>query len=84
VFIAIRDIDPDEWINLKRLSIKCFTMDHVTHLGIGEVIKQAIHYLDPVGNKPFHISFDVDAIDPLFAYGTGTKFRGGLTPIQAN
>ena len=64
--------------------MKCFTMDHVTQLGIGEVLNQAIAYLDPVGNKPFHISFDIDAIDPEFAFGTGTKFRGGLTPIQAN
>jgi arginase family enzyme len=44
--------------------MKCFTMDHVTQLGIGEVLNQAIAYLDPVGNKPFHISFDIDAIDP--------------------
>lgn len=81
VFIAIRDIDPDEWINLRKLNIKCFTMDHVTHLGIGEVMNQAINYLDPEGNKPFHISFDIDAIDPNIARGTGTKFRGGLTAL---
>lgn len=29
VLVAIRDIDPDEWINLKQRNIKCFTMDHV-------------------------------------------------------
>jgi arginase len=79
VYIAIRDIDPDEWINLKKHKIKCFTMDHVVDLGIGEVISQAIDYLDPKGERPFHISFDIDAIDPNLAQGTGTKFRGGLT-----
>jgi arginase len=84
VFIAIRDIDPDEWVNLKRLNIKCFTMDHVTQLGIGEVVRQAHAYLDPVGDKPFHISFDIDAIDPNIAFGTGTKFRGGLSPVESN
>lgn len=84
VFIAIRDIDPDEWINLRKLNVKCFTMDHVTHLGIGEVMNQAINYLDPKGDKPFHISFDIDAIDPILAQGTGTKFRGGLTALQSN
>jgi len=84
VLIAIRDIDPDEWINLKAKKIKCFTMDHVKDLGIGEVMRQSIAYLDPEGIKPFHISFDIDAIDPDVAYGTGTKFRGGLTPIEAN
>ena len=84
VFIGIRDIDPDEWINIKKHNIKCFTMDHVTELGIGEVMRQAIQYLDKDGDKPFHISFDVDAIDPMGAVGTGTKFRGGLRPIEAN
>jgi arginase len=78
VLIAIRDIDPDEWINLKKHKIKCFTMDHVVDLGIGEVISQAIDYLDPKGERPFHISFDIDAMDPSLAQGTGTKFRGGL------
>lgn len=39
-------------------------MDHVLDLGIGEVVRQAMNYLDPKGDKPFHISFDVDAIDP--------------------
>lgn len=47
-------------------------------------MRQTFEYLDPVGDKPFHISFDIDAIDPHFAFGTGTKFRGGLTPIEAN
>ena len=81
VFIGIRDIDPDEWINIKKYNIKSFTMDHVMELGIGEVMRQAIDYLDPEGDKPFHISFDIDAVDPMGAVGTGTKFRGGLRPI---
>lgn len=29
VLVGIRDIDKDEWINLKKHNIKCFTMDHV-------------------------------------------------------
>jgi arginase len=59
-------------------------MDHVLEYGIGEVMTQAINYLDPVGDKPFHISFDIDAIEPIDSFGTGTKFRGGLRPIEAN
>lgn len=54
-------------------------MDHVDKFGIGEVMRQAIQYLDPKGNSPFHISFDIDAIDPHIANSTGTRFRGGLT-----
>ena len=46
VYIGIRDIDPDEWMNLRKLGVKCFSMDHVMDLGIGEVMRQAIDYLD--------------------------------------
>lgn len=28
------------------------------------------------------VSFDIDALDPAFAPGTGTPEIGGLTPIQ--
>ncbi len=36
-----------------------------------------------VGDQPFYISFDVDALDPAFAPGTGTPEVGGLTPREA-
>ncbi len=55
-------------------------MDHVDKYGIGNVVQQAINYLDPKGNSPFHISFDVDALDPLYFNQTGTLFRYGLSP----
>ena len=51
VLIAIRDIDPDEWVNLNKHNVKCFTVDHVIDLGVGEVMLQAIAYLDPKGIK---------------------------------
>ena len=31
----------------KKYNIKSFTMDHVMELGIGEVMRQSIEYLDP-------------------------------------
>jgi arginase len=41
-------------------------------------MRQAIEYLDPKGGSHFHISFDIDAIDPSIVSSTGTLFRGGL------
>ena len=36
--------------------------------------------LGHIGNDtPIHLSFDVDALDPLWAPSTGTPVRGGLT-----
>lgn len=35
------------------------------------------------GGKPYYVSFDMDALDPAFAPGTGTPVPGGLTSYQA-
>ncbi|KAM6173187.1 guanidino acid hydrolase, mitochondrial [Erethizon dorsatum] len=36
-----------------------------------------------MGGKPLYISFDIDALDPAYAPGTGTPEIAGLTPSQA-
>lgn len=33
-----------------------------------------------VGNLPVYLTFDIDALDPAYAPGTGTPVIGGLTP----
>lgn len=38
---------------------------------------------DIVGDNPCYITFDIDALDPAFAPGTGTPVWGGLTSHQA-
>ncbi|KAL1020672.1 hypothetical protein UPYG_G00003170 [Umbra pygmaea] len=35
-----------------------------------------------MGSRPVYLSFDIDALDPAFAPGTGTPEIAGLTPIQ--
>lgn len=54
--------------------------EEVDDLGIRAVIAKA---REVVGNGPTYISFDVDALDPAFAPGTGTPEVGGLTSAQA-
>jgi agmatinase len=36
-----------------------------------------------VGQQPVYVSFDIDALDPAFAPGTGTPEIGGLASWQA-
>jgi agmatinase len=38
---------------------------------------------DVVGHAPTYLSFDIDALDPAFAPGTGTPEIGGLASWQA-
>ena len=35
-------------------------------------------------HKNIHMSFDIDAIDPIYAPHTGTAVRGGLNFREAN
>ncbi len=48
--------------------------------GVDEALKIAI---DRAGDRPVYISFDIDALDPAFAPGTGTPVPGGLASWQA-
>jgi agmatinase len=36
-----------------------------------------------VGDRPAYLTFDIDALDPAFAPGTGTPVCGGLSTWQA-
>jgi agmatinase len=45
--------------------------------GVGREIREA------VGDRPLYLTFDVDALDPSFAPGTGTPVPGGLTSREA-
>ena len=38
---------------------------------------------DKVGTRPVYLSFDIDALDPAFAPGTGTPVWGGLSSREA-
>ncbi len=55
---------------------------------IEEVADRGIHAIaaeirEAVNGRPTYLSFDVDAVDPAFAPGTGTPVPGGLTSREA-
>lgn len=62
------------------------------YLGVNVIDAFEVHELGPkaaalkaraiVGDGPCYISFDIDALDPGFAPGTGTPVWNGLTPNQ--
>ncbi len=52
----------------------------VAELGVAAV---ASEIRSAVGMRPVYLSFDVDAVDPAFAPGTGTSVPGGLTSREA-
>ncbi|RDW84833.1 arginase [Coleophoma cylindrospora] len=77
VYIGLRDIDRGEKKILRDNGIKAFSMHDIDRHGIGKVMDMALGH---IGNDtPIHLSFDVDALDPMWAPSTGTPVRGGLT-----
>ncbi len=54
--------------------------DEVARRGMAAV---AAEVREAVGDRPAHLTFDVDAVDPAFAPGTGTPVPGGLTSREA-
>jgi agmatinase len=55
-------------------------MDEIHERGISRVAAQI---REMVGRRPVYVSFDVDAVDPAFAPGTGTPVPGGLSSSDA-
>lgn len=82
--IALRDVDATERELLRKSGVHVFTMHDIDRHGIGAIMQAALDRVDPKGVRPLHLSFDVDACDPLVIPGTGTKAKGGLTYREAH
>lgn len=78
VLIGIRDLDPGERNAIRELGVRAFTMRDVDEMGMRSVIQEAIRIASN-GTAGFHLSFDVDFMDPSVAPGVGTQVRGGTT-----
>jgi len=77
VYIGLRDIDRGEKKILREHGIKAFSMYDIDRHGIGKVMDMALGWIG--SDTPIHLSFDIDALDPMWAPSTGTAVRGGLT-----
>mmetsp|Transcript_31491 Transcript_31491/g.36734 ORF Transcript_31491/g.36734 Transcript_31491/m.36734 type:complete len:307 (-) Transcript_31491:95-1015(-) len=85
VYIGLRDVDNKERQVLREKNIKAFTMYDIDKHGIGKVMDLALdHLLKNDNNRPLHLSYDIDAVDPVLAPATGTAVRGGLTYREAH
>lgn len=83
VIVGARDLDPGEQVLLRSQKVHVFTMSDIDQLGIFEVMRKAIAIAGH-DNRPIHLSFDMDALDPREAPGVGTPVRGGLSYREAH
>lgn len=76
--VGARDIDSGERALIRKLGIRFFTMREIDERGMSTVMKEAIAIASR-GTPGYAVTFDVDALDPGDAPGSGTLVRGGLT-----
>lgn len=82
-YIGLRDVDPFEKEFIRDNNVTAYSMHHVDKYGIAKVVEMALAKVNPDGKRPIHLSFDVDAVDPIYTPATGTPVRGGLTWREA-
>jgi len=87
-------VDPARMIQIGiRSPVQKDVMDWTVSQGVTVLSAQDVHVAGPfavaerivavTGAAPAYLSFDIDALDPAFAPGTGTPEAGGLASWQA-
>ena len=81
--VGIRDLDPREREALRGSGIQVFTMHDIDRRGLASVMEEAIMRVS-VNTAGFHVSLDMDALDPSEAPGVGTPVLGGISYREAH
>jgi arginase len=81
--VGLRSVDDIERDNVRGTGVHAFTMRDIDERGLRSVMREAIGYATD-GAAGFHLSFDMDAVDPAEAPGVGTPVRGGITYREAH
>lgn len=83
VQIGIRDfVHKDDWDYAKENQVKTYTMPFIEENGLNSVVNEALNYAWD-GVEDVYLTFDIDAIDPSSAPGTGSPTFGGFSSNQA-
>lgn len=77
VLIGARDVDTTERPLVRESGIRVFTMREIDEQGIVAVLEEALAIVTE-GTLGFHVSWDMDFVDPNYAPGVGTPVRGGV------
>jgi len=84
VIVGVRDIDAAERENIRRAGVaEVYTMRDIDERGMRTVMEEALRAAGR-GTAGYHVSLDMDWIDPEDAPGVGTPVRGGSTYREAH
>lgn len=81
--VGIRDVDALEATIVKESGVTAFTMREIDERGMRAVMSEALEIANR-GTDGFHLSLDLDCVDPAYAPGVGTPVSGGMTYREAH
>jgi arginase len=81
--VGIRDVDLLERQNVRESGITAFTMRDIDEQGLRAVMEKAL-LVATRNTTGFHLSMDMDWVDPQYAPGVGSPVRGGVTYREAH
>lgn len=81
--IGLRSVDAGEKTNVTRTGVHAYTMRDIDERGLRAVMQEALEVVSD-GTEGFHLSFDMDSVDPHEAPGVGTPVKGGITYREAH
>ena len=79
IYIGIRDLDEYEKKVIKDNNIQVIDVDNFNNADIYPLYLQIMNFIK---DDPFHLSFDVDSLDPTIIPSTGTSVKSGLLKFQ--
>jgi arginase len=83
VLIGLRSVDPEERKLVRQSGVRAYTMREIDERGLRGVLEEAIRAATD-GTAGFHLSLDMDSVDPQEAPGVGTPVKGGITYREAH
>jgi arginase len=83
VLVGIRDVDAIEKENIRKAGVEVFTMRDIDERGMRAVMEEAVR-MATRGTAGYHVSLDMDWVDPEDAPGVGTPVPGGATYREAH
>jgi|FLOH01.1.fsa_nt_gi arginase len=75
--VGLRDIDREEARIIRESGIHTWTMRDIDEKGMPRVTAEILEVVNH-GTAGFHLSFDVDGLDPSVVAGVGTPVPGGV------
>ncbi|MEO0479724.1 MAG: arginase [Planctomycetota bacterium] len=81
--IGIRNLDSAEKEIVRKSGVNAYTMRDIDERGMSAIVREAIELVCD-GTAGFHVSFDLDGMDPLDVPGVGTPVKGGINWRESN